>query len=121
MTTVAAVKRALEETIKQAPLSMGMDVSRALAEVAASPTALTLIANRLSDQGDAGNKARDRNLERLNSIHKSFVDIVGPNGEDAQAIEWAIDLLTPPEPASSGSRPLTQDEENQVWGNGNGR
>lgn len=108
MTTVTAVKRALEEAALDNVLSGG--TRYCLDGLARNPTALTILANRLSDRGEAGNEAARRNLGDLNriAIDLRFTrDRIGNPGCRARleaadklaALEWAIDQLTPPERA----------------------
>lgn len=96
MTTVTAVKRALEETADQ--LENGklgeVRIKSVVRLIAADPTAVTILANRLSDRGEAGNQAAQDNLEDLGFILRRLKR----DGDlNASAVEWAIDQLTPPE------------------------
>ena len=94
MTTVTAVKRALEEVRDQ----RFYNDRRALHHIINSPTLLTMIADRLSDRGTAGNAAARSNLIVLEAIKGS----PGLSKIANDALEWAIDQLTPPQPASQG-------------------
>lgn len=110
MTTVTAVKRAVEEAYKELP-SDGLD-KRGLYYLSKSPTALTILANRLSDRGEAGNTAVSRNLQELADLR----DLL-KSGAMKDALEWAIDQLTPPELASASplaSIPYLMAEEEAV-------
>jgi len=99
MTTVTAIKRALEETtpILRADPDTAPDLIKACQRIMHSDTALTILANRLSDRGEAGNAATQRNL-----LHLQQIIIAYDNGNHDQraALNWAIDQLTPPEPAT---------------------
>lgn len=108
MTTVTAVKRALEETARDKAVSI--PDANALFDFAQDPTVTTVLANRLSDRGEAGNEAARRNIGDLNRIAQDLRftrDRVGNPGcwarRDAatklEALEWAIEQLTPPERA----------------------
>lgn len=93
MTTVTTVKRALEETLadefcaKAVKHSIAHDAKNGVIALLSSSTALTILANRLSDIGEAGNKARERNLEDLRHL---------ANCVESPGLEWAIEQLTPP-------------------------
>lgn len=128
MTTVSAVKQAIEETRKLRLADLGkptdgdpLDCQRdlkALEQVIASPALLTMIANRLSDRGQAGNDAAKANIETLKDAMGFFeaqADLLarmgkpptdrGPgtdvladrNHNRRNALAWAIDQLSPPE------------------------
>lgn len=110
MTTVTAVKRALEEV--NAELKGDSLGKRATEVYIQSPTLLTMLANRLSDRGDAGNDAARRNLGDLKRIADDLrftAERVGAPGcsvrleaaDKLAALEWAIDQLTPPELAKA--------------------
>lgn len=91
MTTVANVKRALEEAACNEVIDeKSFD---AFVQVANSPTALTILANRLSDRGTAGNAAAVNNLASL----RLFADKLAADGADVSPLEWAIDQLSPPQ------------------------
>lgn len=100
MTTVTAVKRALEETtpILRADPDTAPDLIKACQRVMHSETALTILANRLSDRGEAGNAAALANLATLREFERAFRH--DRRFKAADALQWAIDQLTPPEPAS---------------------
>lgn len=118
MTTVTAVKRALEETADQldndAPLG-SIRIKSVVRMVAADPKAVTILANRLSDRGTAGNDEARRNLgdlERIAADLRFTAERVGAPGcatrleaaDKLAALEWAIDQLTPPELAKGKCR-----------------
>jgi hypothetical protein len=93
MTTVTAVKRALEETLVIGVFELSDNEILTLQALANSPTLLTLIANRLSDRGEAGNAANRANLAHLRNMSVAYhADQV----EQRLALDWAIDQLTPP-------------------------
>lgn len=105
MTTVTAVKRALEETLPHLGIEQGSD---AIIDLLESPTALTILANRLSDRGKAGNEAARRNLgdmKRIAADLRFTAERVGAPGcqvrleaaDKLAALEWGIEQLTPPE------------------------
>lgn len=94
MTTVTAVKRALEECINANEPGTWSQI--AFVHLANDPTALTILANRLSDRGEAGNDAATRHLDQLRDLLRSRHTTTR---RDDAALQWAIDQLTPPEPA----------------------
>jgi hypothetical protein len=111
MTTVTAVKRAFVE-LRDEPEHGACD---AFAAIARNPTALTMLANRLSDRGHAGNEAVRRNLGDLKRIAADLrftAERVGAPGcsvrseaaDKLAALEWAIEQLTPPELAKPQER-----------------
>lgn len=93
MTTITAVKRALEETATE--IKVGSLVRRALRTIADRPQAVTMLANRLSDRGDAGNAAVAKNLRAMNGMIEVIQDEFGP--AHVAVLQWAIDQLTPPQ------------------------
>lgn len=95
MTTVANVRRALHECCE----TPGFQDTNAATTLLNSPTALTILANRLSDMGTAGNAARDANLADLRAMYQTGVIQSGQEN----ALGWAIDQLTPPEPANGSN------------------
>lgn len=97
MTTITAVKRALEETLVIGVFELSDNEILTLQAVANSPTLLTLIANRLSDRGRAGNAMSLVHLAVLGRALNN-AKLYGV-GDLYAALEWAIDQLTPPEPA----------------------
>lgn len=110
MTTVTAVKRALEEAREEADI--GPPSKEAMLRLIHNPTALTILANRLSDRGEAGNDAARRNLGDLKRIAADLsftAERVGAPGcqvrleaaDKLAALEWAIEQLTPPELAKA--------------------
>jgi|SRR6476661_642874 len=96
MTTVTAVKRALEEARADLPIDLP-HTREAFTMIATSPTALTILANHLSDRGEAGNRAAEKNLRGLDHLREVALEQLGP--AHLAALDWAIDQLTPPEPA----------------------
>ncbi len=107
MTTVTEVKRALQEAAKSLSATENPSLQRMLASLANSPVAATILANRLSDRGEAGNDAVRRNLGDLNRIAADLrfeATRVGRPGcrvrleaaDKLAALEWAIEQLTPP-------------------------
>jgi hypothetical protein len=104
MTTVTAVKRAAEEVAAdpQSALALTYDDLVAVVRVSLSPTACTLLANRLSDRGDAGNAAARENLARLSALADDLTR--DGRSDDVNALDWAIDQLTPPELARPANR-----------------
>ena len=96
MTTVTAVKRALEECVTDAKLGAG--ARYAISQLLPRPDALTAIANRLSDRGEAGNAASAKNLKELETL---AYELAASDHVAFSAVEWAIDQLTPPELASA--------------------
>lgn len=123
MTTVTAVQRAAEEAMRVRLQDLGkpasgdpMDCSRdvdALRRLVNSPTALTILANRLSDRGEAGNEASRMNLVSLQGLRQDLRHTLGDVehstrlGNHIAALEWAIDQLTPPEFASKPAKRCT--------------
>lgn len=99
MTTVTAVKRALEEAVQELDRQQRtseMERDRlALMYLSRAPIAQTILANRLSDRGTAGNSAKRSNLIVLQALSES--DMLAPVAKSA--LQWAIDQLTPPERA----------------------
>ena len=93
--TVTALKRALEQTapIMRADPDCSPDMVKAVQRIMHSPYALTILANRLSDRGAAGNAARRSNLIVLERLAE--VEVLSAIAKDA--LQWAIDELTPPE------------------------
>lgn len=91
MTTITAVKRALEETRDEYPNVYDKAVFETLAN---NEKFVTILANRLSDRGEAGNAARDKNLADLDRLWKR---LISQGATEARALEWAIDQLTPPQ------------------------
>ena len=94
MTTVTAVRRALEEASQDTGMNLRGQI--AIEKLTRNPTALTILANRLSDTGTAGNAARDRNLATLRTMYETGVIQAGQEN----VLQWAIDQLTPPQPAT---------------------
>lgn len=99
--TVTALKRAVEEAAADDSLAyeglQGFAISDMFGYIAENPTALTILANRLSDRGEAGNAASKANLADIQNV----VDNMSPSDPRKAALEWAIDLLTPPELATN--------------------
>lgn len=98
MTTVTAVKQALEEilTTRQGLDRCDIATLQAFRRINDNPVALTILANRLSDRGTAGNDARAINLAYLSGLTNELA----ADSPARAALEWAVDQLTPPEPAS---------------------
>ena len=90
MTTVTAVKRALEEAASNP--EVGSRASALLTSLGNYPKAVTILANRLSDRGAAGNAAVRSNLIVLEALAAQ----PGLSPVAKGVLEWAIDQLTPP-------------------------
>lgn len=109
MTTVTAVKRAIEECIDcEEP---GTNPHAALVYIASNPRIVTMIANNLGNRGTAGNAARDRNIADLRQQRdhwKAFQASARMVSEaralqpHIDALEWAIDQLSRPQPFNVG-------------------
>ncbi len=101
MTTVSAVKRAVLEALEECPQKTQERFT--FDALARSPAALTILANRLSDRGEAGNTAAKANLDVIAEQAVSLATLRQANMLSvegirfAAALEWAIDQLTPPD------------------------
>jgi hypothetical protein len=111
-TTVTAIQRAANEAaqlLNMRPRDARTEDDRLmLAYLSKSPTALTILANRLSDRGEAGNAAVARNLAEMRATVRAM-RFGGPIPLTAETLEWAIDQLTPPQPASFAGMPVVVD------------